>query len=110
MKGEGRHYDPRLDRCEERPCDACGRPVVWRATGRDRYRRHVFCCERCRWTYHNGVRNERNARAREKVCEVCGEGFTATRRDAKTCSPPCKQKAYRRRKQEAEKGRREGAA
>ena len=109
MKGEGRYYDPRLDRCEEHPCDACGRPVVWRTTGRDHYRRRVFCCERCRWTYHNGVRNERNARAREKACEVCGEGFTASRRDAKTCSPPCKQKAYRRRKQEAEKGRRAGA-
>ena len=35
--------------------------------------------------------------AREKVCEVCGKAFTATRRDTKTCSSPCRQKAYRRR-------------
>ena len=32
------------------------------------------------------------------VCEVCGEALTAaTRRDAKTCSAACRQKAYRRR-------------
>jgi predicted nucleic acid-binding Zn ribbon protein len=36
-----------------------------------------------------------------KVCEVCGEEFTATRRDQKTCSRACKQKAYRRRRKEA---------
>ncbi len=80
------------------PCDTCGRPVVWEATGRDWHRRHVFCCERCQWTYYNAARNTRNARAREKVCEVCGEVFTAARRDARTCSPACKQKAYRRRR------------
>jgi hypothetical protein len=33
------------------------------------------------------------------VCEVCGEAFTATQRDAKTCSAACRQKAYRRRAQ-----------
>ena len=105
-----RDHDPyAFRRYVTEPCDSCRRLVVFEATGRDRYRRHVFCCGRCRWTYYNAERNERNARAREKVCEVCGEGFTASRRDAKTCSPPCKQKAYRRRKQEAEKGRRAGA-
>ncbi len=83
----------------DEPCGACGRPVVLRTTrGLYTRRRDVFCCERCRWTYYNGLRNERNARAREKVCEGCGEGFTATRRDAKTCSAACKQKAYRLRK------------
>jgi hypothetical protein len=35
---------------------------------------------------------------RQKVCEVCGEEFTATRRDAKTCSVGCKQEASRHRK------------
>jgi hypothetical protein len=35
---------------------------------------------------------------REKVCEVCGEEFTATRRDAKICSAGCGQKVYRQRK------------
>lgn len=98
MKGEGRFYNPRLDRCERRPCDTCERLVVWRFTGRDHYRRHVFCSERCQWTYYNTARNERAACAREKVCEACGQSFTATRRDAKTCSAACKQKAYRQRK------------
>lgn len=37
---------------------------------------------------------------KQKVCEVCGEEFIASRRDAKTCSVGCKQKAYRRRKRE----------
>ncbi len=32
---------------------------------------------------------------RQKVCEVCGEEFTASRRDAKTCSAGCKQEASR---------------
>jgi hypothetical protein len=33
-------------------------------------------------------------------CEVCGEEFIASCRDAKTCSDGCKQKAYRQRKKE----------
>ncbi len=78
-------------------CDTCGRLVTFEATGRDRYRRHVFCSGRCRWTYYNTARNERNARRREKDCEVCGVRFTAQRQDAKTCSAACKQKAYRQR-------------
>ncbi len=39
------------------------------------------------------------AHTREKVCEVCSEEFTATRAHAKTCSPACKQKGYRQRKE-----------
>jgi predicted nucleic acid-binding Zn ribbon protein len=63
-----------------------------------RYRKHVLCCERCRWTFYNRVRDEASTQAREKVCGVCGEAFTATRADAKTCSAKCKQKAYRQRR------------
>ena len=97
-----RDYDPYgLRSYLTEPCDTCSRLVVFEATGRDHYRRHVFCCERCRWTYYNTARNERAAQAREKACEVCGESFTATRTDARTCSPACKQKAYRQRKKEA---------
>jgi hypothetical protein len=32
---------------------------------------------------------------REKVCEMCGKGFTSIRRDAKYCSPACRQRAKR---------------
>ena len=42
---------------------------------------------------------------RQKVCEICGEKFTATRRDAKTCSDGCEQKAYRQRKKEVRQNR-----
>ena len=59
--------------------------------------RHRFCSDRCRWTYHNRRRHQRTAADRERVCEVCGNEFTATRRDAKTCSAACKQRAYRQR-------------
>jgi len=50
--------------------------------------------------YQDQLRREKRLEERKKVCEVCGEEFTATRRDAKTCSPRCKQKAYRQRKKE----------
>lgn len=98
MKGEGRYYRPELDRCEQGHCETCGRPVVWYSSRWDYYRRHVFCSERCQWTHYNGLRNERNARARKKACKVWGEWFTAARRDAKTFSQACKQKAYRQRR------------
>lgn len=82
------------------PCDSCSRQVVRHLTGRDFYRRHVFCSERCRWTLYNRERDRRAAVAREKICESCGEKFSTTRSDAKTCSPACRQRAYRDRKEE----------
>jgi hypothetical protein len=102
-----------LSRFIERTCATCTRPVVVKKSGHDArrvavpvpdkpgwYQATAFCCERCRWAFYNTKRSERSARAREKVCEVCGEQFTATRRDAKTCSPACKQKAYRQRQKQ----------
>ncbi len=32
------------------------------------------------------------------LCQSCGADFTSTRRDAKFCSNACRQKAYRRTK------------
>jgi hypothetical protein len=46
--------------------------------------RRTFCSDSCQRAYHNQLRKEKRAEAREKVCEVCGEKFTATRRDAET--------------------------
>jgi hypothetical protein len=76
-------------------CNWCGRPIVFVTQTKypEPYRRIMYCSEACREAAA-GV----EAGSREKVCEVCGESFTATRRDAKTCSPACKQKAYRARK------------
>jgi predicted nucleic acid-binding Zn ribbon protein len=58
--------------------------------------RSKFCSDECRWTYHNRLRHDRGEPDRQKVCEVCGTEFTATRSDAKTCSPRCRQRLRRR--------------
>ena len=60
-------------------------------------RRGRFCSDACRYAYHNRKRHLRTAANWDKVCEVCGEEFVATRIDTKTCSPACRQKAYRQR-------------
>ena len=79
----------------EMPCATCQRPVRHGRTAR--WQPRVYCCYRCEYTYHNRRRAERDEHLRQKVCEVCSEEFTATRAHAKTCSPACKQKAYRQR-------------
>jgi len=80
-------------------CAHCERPMVHRLTPSEMGR--TFCSEPCKKAYHSQLRKEKRAEEREKVCEVCGREFTATRKDAKTCSPGCKQKAYRQRQREA---------
>jgi hypothetical protein len=76
-------------------CATCERPVVHERTAR--WQPRVFCCYRCQYTFHNRRRSERDQGLREKVCEVCSKEFTAKRAHAKTCSPACKQRAYRER-------------
>jgi len=85
-------------------CAHCERPMVYRLT--PSAMRRTFCSDPCRGAYHDQLRKERGAVEREKVCEVCGREFTATRKDAKTCSKGCKQKAYRQRQREARQGSR----
>jgi hypothetical protein len=75
-------------------CAFCERPMVSRLELSALER--AFCCDACQGAYKAQLRREQRAKTRKKICEVCGEGFTATRRDAKTCSDGCKQKAYRR--------------
>jgi hypothetical protein len=89
---------PESRRFAEQPCSMCERPVVYKLTARDYHGRHVFCCYRCQYTYHNRRRARRGQRLREKTCGVCGTEFTARRAHTKTCSPACKQKSYRLRK------------
>jgi hypothetical protein len=88
-------------------CSHCERPMVYLLAPSQVGR--TFCSDPCGRTYHsqlhNRLRNERGAEEREKVCETCGERFTATRRDQKNCSTACKQKAYRYRKKQAKQGR-----
>jgi hypothetical protein len=84
-------------------CAHCERPMVLRLKLSELQR--AFCTDSCRHTYHNQLRKEKRSEEREKVCEVCGEVFNATRRDAKTCSAGCKQKSYRQRKKEVNRER-----
>jgi hypothetical protein len=79
-------------------CANCERSMVSRLDLSSLQR--TFCSDVCRNAYHNQLRKEKRSEERKKICEVCGEVFTATRRDAKTCSERCKQKVYRRRKKE----------
>jgi hypothetical protein len=60
-----------------------------------------YCSGRCSIDAYIERRRLRRAAARDKTCEVCAKEFTAKRRDTKTCSPACKQKAYRQRKKVA---------
>jgi predicted RNA-binding Zn-ribbon protein involved in translation (DUF1610 family) len=80
-------------------CPECGRDVVVVRVEdvKGRRRSAYYCSGRCRDERRLRVARERRARAREKACAECGAEFTATRSDAKTCSPACRQKAYRRR-------------
>jgi hypothetical protein len=89
---------PERDDVVTQLCANCERPMVSRLDLSSLQR--TFCCDPCRQAYHNQLRKDKRAEARKMVCEICGEKFTATRRDAKTCSDRCKQKAYRRRKKE----------
>jgi hypothetical protein len=85
----------------EGPCPTCERPVVQRRIRQGHHASaasRLFCCYRCEYTYHNRRRSKREQHLREKTCEVCAKEFTAKRVDTKTCSPACKQKAYRTRR------------
>ena len=77
-------------------CAMCERSMVYRLTSTALVR--TFCSKQCKNSYQAQLRKERRTEDREKVCEVCGQPFVATRRDAKMCSRACKQKAYRLRR------------
>jgi hypothetical protein len=81
------HYEHR-----EGPCVGCGRPVVYRP-GDYAHTLHFYCSQRCLGAYYRNRKKE----PLERACAVCGRTFTPPRRDARTCSPACRQKAYRRR-------------
>ncbi len=77
------------------PCEGCGRDVTYRTPSSRRH--HAFCSRRCAWRFYDRRRDEVLALARRKSCAACARPFTATRRDARTCSPACRQRAYRTR-------------
>ena len=94
---------PERDDVVTQLCAYCERPMVSRLALSEL--RRTLCSDPCRRAYQNQVRKEKRAEQRGKICEVCGEEFTATRRDSKTCSDGCRQMAYRRRRKEAQQNR-----
>ena len=76
-------------------CAYCGREFY-----QEKYKGAAdkYCSERCRNDAYMERRRVRSELARQKVCEVCGTLFDASRADSKYCSPACKQAAYRGRR------------
>jgi len=75
-------------------CEVCGRFYYRR---KSRRALHWFCCERCEWRYRAQIAAQHRKRNNGyRICEQCGNSFKA-RAGAVTCSPACRQKAYRRR-------------
>jgi hypothetical protein len=83
---------------EPRPCEQCKRPVYFA----DRYRSRALCSKRCEIKfYRTNPIQQLNWYGRKSPtlipCQTCGEAFHPKRKDARTCSAACRQKAYRQR-------------
>jgi hypothetical protein len=77
-------------------CEGCGRPVVHDVNRQPP--RDAICSEQCCRTVQAAkARERRQSRLRLRVC-MCGIEFKPTRPDARYCSSPCRQKAYRQRR------------
>jgi len=71
-------------------CKICDRPVFWGA-GR-KVVKHMVCSAECAAKAHRA-----NKTSTKRICENCSESFLAKRKDAKYCSPKCRQAARRSR-------------
>ena len=74
--------------CKQRVISAAGIDSVPARTG------PPLCCLECRYVWRKAGRREA-AQYRQRRCMVCTAPFTPARSDAQTCSPACRQKAYR---------------
>ena len=79
-------------------CAGCGREVVF-SMSESQYRRRIYCSEECKRTWKSKGSKRARTNPVKKTCEACGTQFEAKRSDAKTCSPKCRQRAYRQRLQ-----------
>ena len=78
------------------PCEGCGRSVHQEYSRRSH--RRTFCCKACEKAVRATAARQRRSDARAtRQCEACGETFDPPRTDARFCSSPCRQRAYRRR-------------
>lgn len=80
----------------ETPCVGCGRPV-WKLPRKGNPR--VFCSDSCAAGFYRRMALPRRPAS---ACSVCGGAILGNPRgDIRYCSPACRQKAYRQRKQGA---------
>jgi hypothetical protein len=93
----------RLAEFDQKPCEVCARPMYLAGYGwSSALRQPLTCSYQCHCR-----RKVARQTARKKVepatvaCAVCGEMFTQTRRDARTCSGRCRAKLFRQRKKVA---------
>jgi hypothetical protein len=63
--------------------------------GKTGWFRIYHCSTACYWRQLRAQR--RQERMRTVVCQSCGGEFQALRREARTCSPACRQETYRQR-------------
>lgn len=80
------------------PCQCCGRPVAIRVDGI--YRKRVACGDDCRAKIEIALQKQKRLSVQHLpavTCQQCGAEFGG-RADARFCSSPCRQKAYRARK------------
>ncbi len=83
----------------EQSCGHCGRGVINENNGRRWYRKNTVCSESYDYEYRQVIKKQGRQHT-ECVCRVCEKSFRPSRRDALHCSSACRQRDYRRRKQE----------
>jgi hypothetical protein len=76
------------------PCRNCGRPVS-HDTAR-KVPKHVVCSPDCRRAVYAALARARRSLP-QAICQTCGKLFPPSRIDARFCSSPCRQRAYRQR-------------
>jgi ribosomal protein S27AE len=79
-------------------CGHCGVPM-FDNTGRS-YWGNVHCSDECRLLSRRAIARKSYANnhavpVKDRACVQCGETFTAKRKDARYCSPRCRQRAFR---------------
>lgn len=99
---------PVCERCKPRwgllfepaqPCVTRGRPVHNEEKPNPLARKWIaICCEACTPAARaTAARQRRSDERGTRLCETCGEVFEPARNDARFCSSPCRQRAYRKR-------------
>lgn len=71
-------------------CPRCGRRFIGVLA-------RVYCSATC-GEATRAARRDRTSDRQARPCQTCGDSFTPPRDDARYCSPACRQKSYRQRR------------